>query len=217
MEAKHLCVYRFTSATTTCLLIQYLLLTFLVLITNTNPLAPLTWIFGTFKSMLSLSTLLYLVPVGGLNVANGVMLLQSQLSSTKLGEISKVLRKLLKFGFQILTGLFLTWIYLRFLNEEYGSVTMRLTKEYNLKCIYLFLCGITTVGHFTSKRRNDVIKFPVVQQKKYVRVKAALYENLWKALAQSVFPSFLCALAVTTFMGIGVWSNNLENKGILGK
>lgn len=217
MEAKRLCVYRFTSATIICLFIQYFLLTFSVLITNTNPLSPLKWIFGTFKSILSISTLLYLVPIGGLTVANGVMLLQNQLSSRKLGEISKALRKLLKFGFQTLTGLLLTWIFLRFLNEEYGSVTVKKTKEYNLKCIYLLLCGIATVGHCISKRQIDAIEFPVVQQRKYVRVKAAMYQNLWKALVESVFPSLLCALAVTTVMGMGVWGKNLENENILGE
>lgn len=167
--------------------------------------------------MLSISTLLYLAPIGSLTVANGVMLLYSQLSSRKLGEISKVLRKILKLGFQVLTGLLLTWIFLRFLNEEYGSVTNKTTKGYNLKCLYLILCGFATVGYFVSKRQSDMIEFPVLQQRKYIRVKAAMYENLWKALVESVFPSFMCALAVTTFMGIGVWSKNMENESLLGK
>lgn len=116
----------------------------------------------------------------------------------------------------MVTGLLLTWIFLRFLSEEYGAVTVKKTKEYNLKCVYLLLCGVATVGHFISKK-DDGIEFPVVQQRKYVRVKAVTCQNLSRALVDSVFPSFLCALAVTTFMGMGVWSKNLENESVLGE
>ncbi|XP_063703165.1 nucleoporin Ndc1 [Culicoides brevitarsis] len=216
MEAKRLCAYRFTSATATCLLIQYLLLTFTVLIVNTNPLTPITWIFGTFRSMLRISTLFFLLPIGALTVANGVMLLLNYLSPKKPGEISKFLRKLTKVAFQFVTGLVLTWTFLRFLSEEYGRVLHRTTWEYNLKCVYLLLCGLVTVGHFISKRQTDVIEFPVLQQKKYLRIKTDFFTNFWKSLGESIFPSFLCALAVTTFMGISIWSKNLEKNNIFG-
>uniref|UniRef100_A0A336KX35 CSON000823 protein n=1 Tax=Culicoides sonorensis TaxID=179676 RepID=A0A336KX35_CULSO len=215
MEAKRLCVYRFTLATTICLLIQYLLLTFLVFITNVTPLSPFKWIFGTFRNMISLSTFLSFIPIGALTVFNGVMLLQNELSSRKVGELYKLLRKIIKFGIQLLTGLVSTFIFLSYLTPEYGSVLTK-SREYNLKCIYLLLCGIATVSYFTSKRQTDSIEFPVISQTKYVRIKSAIQDVLMKSLMDSIFPSVLCALAVTTFMGVGIWSKSMENDKIFG-
>lgn len=209
MEAKKICVSRFTLATLICVFVQYILSAVTLLIVNTSPFTPISWIFSSLSNAFSLYSLLYAIPLVFVVFGNGVMLTDKFLSARKSGRIGNGIKKLIKLGFQLVTALLLAWIYLRFLTPRYSAFRNKEDGEVNQRCVFLILAGIYAgVHYFMKKGIKETLAFPVIQQSKYSKIKAHLYKNVWDSFLDTIFPTLTCCVLIGGCMG--AWTKTFD-------
>lgn len=209
LECKKICVIRCLHAVTCNVAMQFLLLALFLLFVNFSIWHPITWIVQTFRLILSIYTWLYITPLISVVIIYGIYLGKSYLREKKMYRTrfmimyKMTLPKCLFFTLHFLVGLLTTWLYSRFLSEDYHSLFLSRsecsTDDYKLnssqicvneKNLIISLYGSLVALWYCWKKdpSNESCEFPIIHQSKYLRVRSFLYSVLWTTLIQVFVP-----------------------------
>lgn len=208
-QCKRICVLRCLHAVTCNVAMQFLLLASFLLFVNFSVWHPIEWMVQTFKLILSIYTWLYITPLISIVIIYGIYLGKSylreqQMYRTRFMIIYKTtLPKCLFFTLHFLIGYLTTWLYSRFLSEDYQSFYLNrsecTTDNYQLgsheicvneKLVLISLYGAMFAIWYCWKRdpTQQACEFSIIHQSKYLRIRAFLYSVLWATLLQVFVP-----------------------------
>lgn len=209
MECKKICVIRCLRAVTCNVAMQFLLLALFLLFVNFSIWHPIDWVVQTFRLILSIYTWLYIAPLISVVIVYGIHLGKSYLNEkqmyrTRFMIIYKTtLPKCLFFLLHFLIGILTTWLYSRFLSDDYHSLFLNRsecsTDDYKLasnqvcvneKYLLISLYGSMVAIWYCWKKdpSNEPCEFSIIHQSKYLRVRSFLYSVLWTTLIQVFVP-----------------------------
>lgn len=200
MGCKEILLWRLIYAVICSVLSQVLILIAFLFIINVNILHPLIWIVSTLSTLTSLNTWLFLIPLGSIIFAQGIICSKDYVFETsyRTNRIMKFLgafsiRNLIILSLHIVTGVLIVWMYLNLLGETHGSLyTQCKLNQYCLieETFFMLLNGLWIgVFYFTkqyiSEEKN--IQFPVIQQKSFLSVH--LGAKLKQAMKNAIWPT----------------------------
>lgn len=209
IQCKRICVLRCLHAVTCNVAMQFLLLALFLLFVNFSVWHPIEWVVQTLKLILSIYTWLYITPLISVVIIYGIYLGKSylheqQMFRTRFMIIYKTtLPKCLFFTLHFFIGYLTTWLYSRFLSEDYQSLFLNrsecTTDDYQLdtheicvneKFVLISLYGAMFAIWYCWKRdpTQQACEFPIIHQSKYLRIRAFLYSVLWSTLVQVFVP-----------------------------
>lgn len=209
LECKKVCAIRCLYAVICNVAMQFLLLALFLLFVNFSIWHPINWIMQTFRLILSVYTWLYITPLISVVIVYGFHLGKSylkekQMYRTRFMIIYKTtLPKCVFFTLHFLIGILTTWLYTRFLSNDYQSLFLNRsecsTDDYKLalnqvcvneKYLLISLCGSMVAIWYCWKKdpSNEPCEFSIIHQSKYLRVRAYLYSVLWTTLIQVFLP-----------------------------
>lgn len=200
LECKKLCMFRCLNAVGLSIAMQYILLTIFLLFVNFDIFHPINWISTTFSVMTSFYTWVSTMPLISAVIVFGVLLGNSFLGVKKYYPsrfrwfIATALRKFLFFVIHLMMGFLTAWLYARFLQEEYRSFLLQDFKRtyVNSRFTFLIFIGISSGIYYFVKenlKNESQIEFPVIQEKKFVKIRSLVYSTLYTSLAKSVGPT----------------------------
>ncbi|XP_075154213.1 nuclear division cycle 1 [Haematobia irritans] len=204
LECKKLCLYRCLTAVALSIMMQFFLLTVFLLFVNFHPFHLLNWITETFGLVFSFYTWLSIMPLISAVIIYGILLGKSHLAVKQYHGtrfkwlLGTVVRKSLFLMTHIVVGFLTAWLYTRYLHMDYRSLVY---KCYALDCInpyYLFLVGAgISAGSYHFFKENlhqePEVEYPIIQEKKLVKIRSLLYSTLYKSLMKSFMPTICYA------------------------
>lgn len=212
LECKRICVVRCLRAVTCNVLMQFLLLALFLLFVNFSIWHPIDWFVSTFRVILSIYTWLCITPLISVVIVYGIYLGKSYLNEKRIYRnrfmiiYKTTLPKCLFFTLHFLIGTLTTWLYSRFLSDDYQTLFLdrsecgtdddKLTSGQvcvNEKYLLITLCGSLVAIWYCWKKdpSNESCEFPIIHQSKYLRARAFLYSVLWTTLIQVFVPVIL--------------------------
>ncbi|XP_031626991.1 nucleoporin Ndc1 [Contarinia nasturtii] len=212
MECKRICVVRCLRAVTCNVLMQLLLLSLFLLFVNFSIWHPIDWLVQTFRVIISIYTWLYITPLISVVIVYGIFLGKSYLNEKRMYRnrfmiiYKTTLPKCLFFTLHFLIGILTTWLYSRFLSDDYQTLFLDrsecTTDDYKLtssqvcvneKYVLISLCGSLVAIWYCWKKdpSNESCEFPIIHQSKYLRARAFFYSVLWTTLIQVFVPVIL--------------------------
>lgn len=201
-ECKKICLERILYAVLYAVAMQYILLTLFLLLVNFSIFHPISWITGSLSLIFSFYTWIRSMPLISSVVVHGVILAKTYIAQTTYYKnrfsmiLHTFLRKTIFMIVHCLVGFLTAWLYTNFLSSEYSSLlTQSKSEKYflNTKFLFLVLSGIYAGMLFFVRERlktNVVVTFPVIQQQKFLQLKAQFWSILYKSLAKSIIPTF---------------------------
>lgn len=202
-ECKKICLERILHAVLYAVAMQYILLTLFLLLVNFSIFHPISWITGSLSLIFSFYTWIRSMPLISAVVVHGVILAKTYLAQTTYykNRFSMIcytfLRKTIFMIVHCLVGFLTAWLYTNFLSSEYSSLLTQQSKQekyfLNTKFLFLVLSGIYAGMIFFVRERlktNVIVTFPVIQQQKFLQLKAQFWSILYKSLAKSILPTF---------------------------
>lgn len=198
-ECKNLQKERFTYAIFYSIAIQYILLLVFLLFVNFDLLHPINWLKSTLLILISIKTWLWTIPLISTIVLFGIFNMKPFLKERIYyrSRFSKLVQTLPQESIILFLnawiGIFTACLYKRYLRDDYRYYLVSEEKEsevlLNERSVFLVFNGLFMGVYYFFKMRNpeQMIVFPVVHISKY----AALREQLYSALYNSVFKSFV--------------------------
>nr|XP_029716587.1 nucleoporin Ndc1 [Aedes albopictus]XP_029716588.1 nucleoporin Ndc1 [Aedes albopictus] len=206
LEGRKICVERFIYAIVYSVAVQFVLLTVFLLLVNFSLLHPVAWIVGSFRLMVSLSTWIWILPLVSAVIVHGVFLAKSYLAGirycpTRFQQIYRsIITQSILLVVNCVVGFLTAWLYTRFLRDDYRI--MFLPKEgggsiLNEKYLFLLLGGTFAGIYYFIRNQSErlVLSFPVIQQPRYLQIRAHLYSVIYRSL----FTSFVPTLTYVSF------------------
>lgn len=192
-ECWNICRDRFKSVILLSVAIQYLLLLLCsLLLLNISFLHPVYWFKETLGILCS--------PLMLVTVVHGYFKLRPFIEETiyRPTRFSKFTTsatfECIIFMLNLLIGLCTSQIFLRFLNDDIRSFTIKTEeKRYlNEKSAYIILHGIFARCYFSRKRRasEQHITAPVVHQSKFLQLRRQFVSVIKSSMAKSLMPTF---------------------------
>lgn len=209
LECKRICVIRCLRAVTCNVAMQFLLLALFLLFVNFSIWHPINWVVQTFRLILSIYTWLCITPLISVVIIYGIYLGKSYLNEKQMYRnrfmiiYKTTLSKCLFFTLHFLIGILTTWLYSRFLSDDYHTLFLSRsecsTDDYKLgsgqvcvneKYLLISLYGSLIAIWYCWKKdpSNESCEFPIIHQSKYPRIRAFLYSVLWTTLIQVFVP-----------------------------
>lgn len=209
LECKKICVVRCLRAVTCNVAMQFLLLALFLLFVNFSIWHPITWVVQTFRLILSIYTWLYIAPLISVVIVYGLYLGKSYLNEKKSYRnrfmiiYKTTLPKCLFFTLHFLIGSLTTWLYSRFLSDDYQTLFLNRSECstddnklnssqvcVNEKYLLISLFGSLVAVWYCWKKdpSNESCECPIIHQSKYLRVRSFLYSVLWTTLIQVFVP-----------------------------
>lgn len=193
MQCKRITVDRFLLATLYSLVAQLAPVTIFLLAVNFNLFHPITWLLDTTRLILSAYTWLYTLPLIISVCTHGVVWSKVFLSRTHYHRnrfmliLNSGTQKLALLLTHTLVGFFTAWLFVRILNWRAAA----LSTEANW-C--LLLSGIF-MGNFhfikSRLRLDHTVPFPLIQQRRFLRIRAHLYSILQRSFITALMPSII--------------------------
>lgn len=204
MSYREIILRRVTAAVCWSLALQAVLLVTVLFVLNFNPWHPVSWIERTAALCVSLGTWLYFCPVGLAICMLSIMsckdfMVVRRYCGTRFAIYCNMftLHNLIMFTLYAVTGGLITWMHLCLLGGKYGKMFAMCSADDNKLCLvegYLFLIlNGFWIGMYYFV--NDYVfghkslYFPVVQQFKFLQVKAELQSLVKRAMIDSLSPS----------------------------
>ncbi|XP_055853415.1 nucleoporin Ndc1 [Episyrphus balteatus] len=211
LECKKLCMFRCLYAVGLSIAMQYLLLTIFLLFVNFDIFHPITWIATTFRLMYSFYTWLSIMPLISSVIVFGILLGKSFLSVKKYYAtrfrwfFGTALRKFTFLGIHLMVGFLTAWLYARFLHPDYRTLLLPYFDREVINSRYTFLVfiGISSGFYFFAKenlKNESEIEFPIIQEKKFIKIRSLVYSILYTSLVKSLVPT-LCFAFVYWIIG----------------
>lgn len=209
IECKKICVIRCLRAVTCNVAMQFLLLALFLLFVNFSIFHPVDWVVQTFRLILSVYTWLYIAPLISVVIIYGIYLGKSYLNEKQMYRnrfliiYKTTLPKIWFFILHFLVGSLTTWLYSRFLSDDYQSLFLNRTEcstdDYKLsssqlcvneKYLLISLYGSLVAIWYCWKKdpSNESCEFPIIHQSKILRIRSFLYSVLWTTLLQVFVP-----------------------------
>lgn len=209
MECKRICVIRCLRAVACNVAMQFLLLALFLLFVNFSIWHPIDWVVHTFRLILSIYTWLYIAPLISVVIIYGIYLDKSYLSEKQMYRnrvmiiYKTTLPKCLFFTLHFLIGWLTAWMFSRFLSEDYQTLFLsrsecttddnKLNSKQvcvNEKYLLISLCGSLVAVWYCWKKdpSNESCEFPIIHQRKLLRIRAFLYSVLWTTMIQVFVP-----------------------------
>ncbi|KAK3929240.1 Nucleoporin Ndc1 [Frankliniella fusca] len=207
--AREIFISRILSAVVWSIFLQCLYVSYVLFLMNIDILHPLQWIRSAYSSITNVGTWFYLIPLGVMTFAQGVLMskdfmTESPCIRTRFGTICSAFqpRNLVMAFLNMIFGAMIVSYYSALLGDETNILTQECGNEQgkclNERNLYLIACGIW-IGLYTTFQRQmcetRVIMFPMVQQLKYPQVKLKLGQLVMQSIKEAVFPyAYFCLL-----------------------
>ncbi|XP_053696917.1 nucleoporin Ndc1 [Sabethes cyaneus] len=201
-ECRTICGERFIYAIVYSIGVQFALLIVFLLLVNVSLLHPIGWMLNSLKLLCSISTWLYTMPLISAIILYGIVLAKSYFAgaecpATRFQQLLRsITHKTALLTVNSAIGFLTAWLYTRFLREDY-SMLFQANKNgtyiLNEKYLFLLLGGTVAGVYYFLKNRFDKsrVHFPVIQQARYLQIRAQLYSILYRSLFQSFVPTML--------------------------
>lgn len=210
LESRKICVERFIIAILHSVCAQFCLLLIFLLLGNFSLLHPVSWLAGSFRLGISLSTWLWIMPLVSAVIVHGIYLAKSFLAGvkycpTRFQQIYRsITTKSILLVVNCVIGFLTAWLYTQFLRDDYRILF--LPKEngnfvLNEKYLFLLLGGTFAGVYYFIKNKVDKpsLNFPVIQQCRYQQIRAHLYSMVYRSLFKSFFPTLTYVSFYYTF------------------
>lgn len=202
-HGREIFVPRMLSAIVWSILLQCLYVWCVLFLMNTDFLHPVQWIRNAYSSITNVGTWFYLLPLGVMTFAQGVLMskdfmLEDPCIRTRFGTFCSALRPrcLLIGALNMVFGAMIVSYYSALLGDDTNILT-RSCSSVRGKCLnernfYLIANGIW-IGLFSSIKRQvwevRVLVFPITQQLKYPQVKTKLGLLVIQSFKEAILPS----------------------------
>lgn len=189
-ELKSICRDRFKNVIILSIAIQSLLLMIYSILLNIGFLHPVTWV-KEFVSTLCTPLMLVIVIHGYFTLKP--FLQQNVYHPTRLSKFIKSFAhesSMLFLNFFI--GFFTALLFIRYLNEDFKTFTIKSdTKKYlNEKYAFLILNGAFIRCYFYLKRSSEHITFNMIHQSKFVQLRRQIVTVLKASFIKTLLPTF---------------------------
>lgn len=204
MSSREIFLWRVCASVFWSFILQAVLLIMFLFIMNFNPWHPVLWIQQSLALSVSLRTWLYLVPLGLVIFAQCIVcckdfIVVNRYCGTRFAVFCSMFspHTLIIGTLYSVTGGLITWIYLSLLGGKYGKMLAVCSSDEKKTCLiegYLFLIlngfwiGIYFFVHDHVFGLKTVL-FPIVQQLKFLQVKAELQPLMKQAMIDAVSPT----------------------------
>ncbi|XP_069692637.1 nucleoporin NDC1 [Periplaneta americana] len=197
-------LWRIATAIFWSIILQALFLIAFLVIINFNPWHPVIWIQHSVAISVSLGTWLYICPLGMVICAQGMVcckdfVMVNKYCGSRFSIFCNIfsLRNLIICILHVIIGGFITWIYLSLLGGKYSKLVTECGTEPKRNClveeyIFLILNGVWIGIYFFLHNYifgSKALLFPVVQQLKFLQVKAELQPLLKQAMVDAFTPT----------------------------
>jgi nucleoporin NDC1 len=204
MSYREIISWRATAAVFWSFVIQTAFLLMILFLMNFNIWHPVLWIQQSAGLCLSLGTWVYMLPLGFVMCAQGIVcckdyMVASRYCGTRFAIFCNMFSpRTLIMGtlYAVISGC-ITWIYLSLLRGKYGQMAAVCSSDDNKTCLiegHLFLMlngfwrGIYFFVHdYIFSPRT--LMFPVIQQFKFLQVKAELQSLMKQAMIDAISPT----------------------------
>lgn len=198
---KDLLLRKLSYAVISSVLSQIFILQLYVFATHTNPLHPIEWLLTALGTMVSLSTLVFLVPflliifVQSLICAKDYVM-KSSYCSTRFQKFVATfsVHNLVLALLHAIVGATVTWLFLSISGGEYQNVAVHCKGQrycLNAGTFFLVFSGLWTGLYYFIKvyiaERN--LAFPVIHQRKFLQLKCQLVPLVWESVILAFWPS----------------------------
>ncbi|XP_055377496.1 nucleoporin Ndc1 [Condylostylus longicornis] len=212
IECKKICVLRCIHVLFISCAIQFLLLAVFLLFVNFSAFHPFTWLSSTLGLFFSFYTWIYALPLISIVISYVILSSNSYLAvnnyhPTRFSWLCAVGPKKIAFiVICIALGFLTSWLYSRYLSDEYNTFIFNCFDGYCLNSRYMFITwgGIYSGLYYFCKEKlttDPDIKFPVINEKRYVQVRSALYKILYTCLIKSFVPTVFYSVIYWMFGG----------------
>lgn len=211
-KAKHgreIFVPRIAGAIVWSIVLQCLYVSCVLFLMNTDLLHPLQWIKNTYLSIANIGTWFYLIPLGVMTFAQGVLMskdfmLEDLCTRTRFGIVCSAFqpRSVVIAILNMVFGAMIVSYYSALLGEDTNILTKNCGSERG-KCLnernfYLIASGVW-IGLYSSIKRQvwevRVLMFPMIQQLKYPQVKTRLGHLVIQSFKEAFLPyMYFCIL-----------------------
>ncbi|KAL5284259.1 NDC1 family protein [Megaselia abdita] len=214
LECKKILVYRCLHAVGFSLATQYFLLAVFLLFVNFHPLHPISWISSTVGLVFSFYTWFCSMPLIAATIVYGIFLGNAHLAGRKYYSsrfswlVAKTPKKAAFFAIHGVLGFLTAWLYSRFLGEDYRNLTFSCFEDstcINSRFTFITVNGIYAGVYYfvrTFLTKDIEVEFPVIQEKRYIKIRSKLYSNLYNSLFKSLVPTLMFTLFYCIFGGL---------------
>lgn len=206
---REIFVSRMLSAIVWSIILQCVYVSHVLFLMNINILHPMEWIKDACDSITNVGTWFYLIPLGVMTFAQGVLMSKDYMTDstclrTRFGILCNAFqpRNIVIAILNMVFGAMIVSYYSALLGEE-ANVFMRKCGSDRGKCLnernlYLIASGVW-VGLYTTLKRQlwevRVVMFPMIQQLKYSQVKMRLGQLVIQSFKEAILPyMYFCIL-----------------------
>ncbi|CAH1107984.1 unnamed protein product [Psylliodes chrysocephalus] len=181
---------------------QLVLLQIYVFLSNFNLLHPIDWVLVTLRTFASLSVWLFIIPFLTVIFAQSVIcakdyVFKSSYCSTRFQKFISAfsMHNLVLLLLHVLVGPMLIWLFLSLGGGDFQELTLRSVRGnayvLNEGTFYLILSGFWTGFYYFIKVyiSEKHLSFPVIQQRKWLQLKANLFPLLKDSFILSIWPT----------------------------
>ncbi|XP_055542454.1 nucleoporin Ndc1 [Wyeomyia smithii] len=201
-ECRTICGERFVYAIAYSIGAQYVLLVVFLLLVNLSLLHPVGWLWGSFQLFCSITTWLYTMPLISAIIIYGIILAKSfftggECPRTRFQQLIRSMnQKCALLLVNCAIGFLTAWLYTRFVREDYNVLFLpnkNGTYVLNEKYLFLLLGGMVAGVYYFVKNKFDksTVYFPVIQQARFLQIRAQLYSILYRSLFKSFVPTMI--------------------------
>lgn len=193
VQCKRITVDRFLMATLYSIAAQIAPVTIFLLFVNFNVLHPITWLLDTSRLVFSIYTWIYMMPLVLSVATHGIIWSKVFLSRTDYhpNRFMLILNTCTKKAALLLThtlvGFFTAWLFVKILSWRAGTLSD--------EARWCLLFGGMFMGsfHFLKSRLKLIqnVPFPLIQQRRFLRIRAHLYSILRSSFFTALMPSFI--------------------------
>jgi nucleoporin NDC1 len=211
LPLKRICAERFLYAIFYCVFAQYFLFFLFLFFINFN-VHPVVWIKQSITLLFSVSTWFWSTPLISAVILHGILLAKNCLSlktfySTQFSMLTHTaVKRTIFLSMYMLIGFLTAWLYSTYLPKTYASLFRTCNDTNNClseKHLFLTVGGLFAGAYYFFKIhvKDTGITFPVVQQSKFIRVRACLWGTVCKSMGNAVQPTIFYAIAYSVVRG----------------
>ncbi|XP_034245983.1 nucleoporin Ndc1 [Thrips palmi] len=207
--AREIFVSRMLKAILWSIVLQCVYVSHVLFLMNTDILHPLQWIKNAYTSISSIGTWFYLLPLGVMTFAQGVLMSKDLMTEascvrTRFGILCSAFqpRNVVMAVLNMVFGAMIVSYYSALLGDETNILSRKCGSEHgkclNERNLYLLSCGIW-IGFYAATKRQiwevRCVMFPMVQQLKSSQVKMRLGQSVLQSFKEAVLPYiYFCIL-----------------------
>lgn len=212
-QCKRITVDRFLYATLYSIVAQIAPVTIFLLFVNTNIFHPITWILDTGRRVFSVYTWIYMVPLILAVSAHGIIWSKIFLSQTNYYRnrfvfiMNTCTKKAVLLGSYSMVGFVTAWIFVKILSWKADTLSGE------SRCCLMF-CGLFMGSYYFVKARLKLtqdVQFPLIQQHRFLRIRAQLYSILRRSFITALVPSFIFLSLAIVIMPFTVPEFNIDD------